>query len=69
MFFIKQTKERFIKDMEPYAEMYDRQMLNDFYRYWTELNPSKTKMRFEMQKTWETGKRLATWMRKSNNQQ
>lgn len=66
---ITKSKERFIKAMEPYSEMYDRQMLNDFYRYWTELNRSHTKMRFEMQKTWETGKRLATWLRKSYNQQ
>lgn len=66
---ITKSKERFIKAMEPYSEKYDRQMLNDFYRYWTELNRSHTKMRFEMQKTWETGKRLATWLRKSYNQQ
>ena len=66
---IAKSKERFIKAMEPYSEKYDRQMLNDFYRYWTELNRSHTKMRFEMQKTWETGKRLATWLRKSYNQQ
>ena len=65
---ISKSKDCFIKAMEPYTEMYDRQMLNDFYRYWTELNPSHTKMRFEMQKTWETGKRLATWSRKSYNQ-
>ena len=54
--------------MEAYADKYDRQMLNDFYRYWTELNPSHTKMRYEMQKTWETGKRLATCSKKSYNQ-
>ena len=65
---ITKSKEHFIKDIEAYADKYDRQMLNDFYRYWTELNPSHTKMRYEMQKTWETGKRLATWSKKSYNQ-
>lgn len=65
---ITKSKEHFIKDMEAYADKYDRQMLNDFFRYWTELNPSHTKMRYEMQKTWETGKRLATWSKKSYNQ-
>ena len=64
---IEKNKEKFIDTINPYANKYDREMLNDFFRYWTELNPSHTKMRFEMQKTWETGKRLATWYRKSYN--
>ena len=51
-----------------YTHDYDAAMLNDFYRYWTELNKQRTKMRFEMQKTWEVGKRLAMWSRKSYNQ-
>ena len=62
---IEKGKMKFIETMAPYANKYDREMLNDFFRYWTELNPSHTKMRFEMQKTWETGKRLATWYKKS----
>ena len=36
-------------------------MLNKFCDYWTELNRSETKMRFEMEKTFEISKRLATW--------
>ena len=36
-------------------------MLEDFISYWTEKNKSKTKMRFELQKTWDTKRRLANW--------
>jgi len=36
-------------------------MLKSFCDYWTEPNKSKTKMRFELEKTFEIGRRLATW--------
>jgi hypothetical protein len=38
---------------------------NNFLSYWTELNRSGTKMRFELQKTWETKRRLLTWQKNS----
>ena len=38
---------------------------NEFLSYWTELNRSGTKMRFELQKTWETKRRLRTWQKNS----
>lgn len=45
---------------------YSPKMRADFIRYWTEKNPSGKKMRFELQKTWETKKRLVTWEGKSS---
>ena len=62
---IEKRKEVFRESIEPYREKYHPDMLNDFYEYWTETNKSKTKMRFEGEKTWETGKRLSRW--KANN--
>jgi hypothetical protein len=56
----------FKKSIEPYLQKYGREMCNDFYMYWTEPNKSKTKLRFEMQKTWDVGRRLVTWSK--NNQ-
>lgn len=35
--------------------------LRKFISYWTELNKSGTKQRWEMEKTFEVGRRLATW--------
>jgi hypothetical protein len=44
---------------------YDESILNGFIDYWTEPNKSNTKMKYELNKTWETKRRLKTW---ANNQ-
>ncbi len=61
---LEKRKRDFYESIVPFADLYDREMLNDFYEYWTELDKRRRHMRFEMQKTWETGKRLSTWSRK-----
>ena len=48
-------------------QRYGKQMLMDFYEYWSEPNPSQTKMRFELQKTWDVNRRLARWARNNFN--
>lgn len=40
---------------------YQPTMIRAFFNYWTEKNKLGTKMRFELEKTWETSKRLQTW--------
>ena len=40
---------------------YGEAMCKEFITYWTECNRSGTKMRCELQPTWETSRRLATW--------
>ena len=40
---------------------YDEVLLNGFIDYWTEPNKSNTKMKFELNKTWQTKLRLKTW--------
>lgn len=49
--------------LDPFLEKYGKETLNDFYRYWTELNKKGDKMRFEEQKFFEINKRLATWVK------
>lgn len=47
---------------------YTRKMLNDFISYWSEPNRAKKpKMRFELEKTWELGRRLSTWASKTRD--
>lgn len=46
---------------------YGMPMLREFYDYWSEPNKSNTKMRFEMQKTWDLDRRLARWARNNFN--
>lgn len=44
------------------TNLYGSEMLEDFVRYWAEKN-QKGVMKFQLQKTWETGLRLETWRR------
>lgn len=54
-------REKFYNSLVPYVERYGKEMIRAFYDWWSELNKSETKMRFETEKTWELAKRLATW--------
>jgi len=65
---IKQRKETFVEDLKNYANLYDKDMLNDFYRYWVETDIKEQKMRFELQKTWQLNLRLITWQRNTQKQ-
>lgn len=58
---MERRKKEFGMTLQPYTEQYGRQMLSDFYRYWTEPNKSGTKMKFEKCDTWSLSGRLATW--------
>ncbi len=51
----------FINELAKYKDKYDKDILNGFYRYWTEKTKRGEKMKWETQKTWELSKRLATW--------
>ena len=58
------AKEAFRLECQKYGEQYDKQLVNDFFYYFTE--PTKSgKMLFEEQKHWSTKNRLARWV---NNQ-
>lgn len=51
----------FQEDVYKFVEQYGKPMCDAFISYWTEPNKSRTKMHFEMEKTWDTKRRLATW--------
>ena len=57
-------KEEFYRSLIPFLNQYPREMIRGFYDYWSEMNKSQTKMRFEQQPTWEVSKRLATWAKR-----
>lgn len=54
-------KEVFYQSLIPFVGKYPKEMIRAFFDYWSELNKSGTKMRYELEKTWELPKRLATW--------
>jgi len=60
----KDIKDRYVEfetELQIYINQYDFKLLEDFYNYWTEPNKSNTKLKFEMEKTWDTTKRLKRW--------
>ena len=60
---LETRREAFIDSLAAFSSIYGNEMLQAFADYWTEPNRSLTRMRFEMQKTWSTALRLATWAR------
>lgn len=54
-------KEKFYASLVPFVDKYGKDMIRDFFDYWSEMNRSKSKMRFEQQSTWELALRLKTW--------
>ena len=60
---LETRRETFIDSLAAFSSIYGNEILQAFADYWTEPNRSLTRMRFEMQKTWSTALRLATWAR------
>lgn len=64
---IEERKLKFATTLEPYLDKYGKDMLNNFFKYWTEPNKSNTKYRQELEKTWSLDRRLETWASKDFN--
>jgi hypothetical protein len=54
------SKEEFIEDLKQFSEEYPKDTLNAFFLYWSESSASG-KMRFQLEKTWESARRLIRW--------
>lgn len=54
-------RELFREELSPYIVRYGDAMISKFFQYWTEMNRAETKMKFELQKTWDLALRLGTW--------
>jgi hypothetical protein len=57
----------FGESLVSYVQIYGKNIIRAFYDYWTEPNKSKTKMRFELERTWDVKRRLNTWISRENN--
>ncbi len=64
---LKDQKQKFYEDCKPWLAKYPKDMLRRFYNYWTEMNKPGTRLKFELQQTFEIGKRLATWASKDKD--
>lgn len=52
---------KFKHEVAEFVGIYPAPMLEDFWGYWSEPNKSGTKMKFELQPTWDLARRLSTW--------
>jgi DNA-binding PadR family transcriptional regulator len=55
------VSNKFFIEVSAFKELYSVEMLEAFIDYWTEPNKSKTKLRYELQKTFDIARRLKTW--------
>ncbi len=58
---IDARRRDFYNALVPFVDRYGKEVIRAFFNYWAEYNAPRTKMRWELQKTWETSRRLATW--------
>ena len=58
---IDERKLKFAYALEPFLNEYGKDMLNDFYSYWTEHGEKDKKLRFEKEKTFGIQQRLKNW--------
>ena len=58
---IEDRKLKFASTLQIFLPQYGREVLNEFYGYWTEPNKSNTKFRQELEKTWDLNRRLERW--------
>jgi hypothetical protein len=65
---IEERKLKFADALKPFLDEYGRDMLNDFYFYWTEHGENDKKLRFEKEKTFGIEQRLRTWYNRNPKQ-
>ena len=67
----KKSKEKKIKKyildfkskiLDQYSDSYDKDDLAEFIDYWTEPNKSNTRIKYQMESTWDENRRLKRWM-------
>lgn len=69
---IHKRKARFMQEIKAIRDSagtggYDRALLNDFFRYYTQPTPDGTMLAFETKPFWDTKTRLDQWIRQENS--
>jgi hypothetical protein len=64
---IEQRKLKFASTLKSFVDIYGRDLIKEFYDYWTEPNKSNTKFKQELEKTWSLERRLETWAKNDIN--
>lgn len=62
---IEIRKQQFADSLKSFLGVYGKELLNDFYLYWSETTLNNKKMRYELEKTFSLERRLNTWKSRS----
>lgn len=65
---IEERKNKFYDLLSNYLTEYTKEMIRDFFNYWSEHGEKDKKMRFEKEKTFGVKQRLATWYNRNPKQ-
>jgi hypothetical protein len=63
---LDERMQEFNSSLDIFRPHFSNKLINEFYLYWTELNKSKTKMRFEKEHFFDLKRRLNTFLTNSN---
>lgn len=58
---VAQKKIEFAEMIKPFVEKFGKDLCNEFYSYWTEPNKSQTKIKWELERTFDINLRLTTF--------
>ena len=58
---LEKRKLKFASTLKPFVDIYGKDMMNEFYLYWTETMKSGKRFRQESEKAWDIKRRLSTW--------
>ena len=64
---IDSRKLKFANTLKPFIDNYSKELIREFYNYWTEPNKSNTKFKQELERTWSLERRLETWSKNDTN--
>jgi hypothetical protein len=64
---IKKLQKDFYNTLIPFVATYGKELVREFYDYWSEPNKSMTKIRWQLEPTWDTDKRLKRWQTNNSN--
>lgn len=65
---LAERKKEFAISLEPFLKDYGRDVLNSFYRHWTQMENkvNARRLMFESQDFWDTGTRIKKWAERNN---
>ena len=64
---IEEREKEFKEAVKKFSSNYQIETLKEFFNYWSEPNQSKNKMKFELQDTFDIGRRLLTWSKRESS--